>query len=258
MQPAGGKHTTTLVYLHGFTCSGYDYLIEPEYFYKPKAQKKSKKKDEKAKKKKDEDDDEEQVEYEPFPGLKVVLPSAPMRKITAHDGEESKAWHDYLTDFDGDMEDDPSPEDLKEQTERLHKILDREAAIVGAKNVLFGGASQGCGMALHAALTYKGELGAVIGTMGHVLSCSPIEKEWVDKKIPVYNYIGEEDAMMPMDKWVKATWDRLEEAGVEVKTEVTPDVDHGEHEDIWLRAFIKERMTPSSVKSAAKKPAKKK
>jgi predicted esterase len=36
-------------------------------------------------------------------------------------------------------------------------------AEVGGKNVFLGGASQGCGTALHAALTYEGELGGVIG-----------------------------------------------------------------------------------------------
>eukprot|EP00929_Paragymnodinium_shiwhaense_P041569 TRINITY_DN2157_c0_g2_i1.p1 TRINITY_DN2157_c0_g2~~TRINITY_DN2157_c0_g2_i1.p1 ORF type:complete len:818 (+),score=291.57 TRINITY_DN2157_c0_g2_i1:78-2531(+) len=256
MQPTGGKHTLTLVYLHGFTSNGYDYLIEPEYVYRPKSQKKSKKKDEK-KKKKDDDDGEDDIEYEPIPGLKVVFPTAPVRKITAHDGEENTAWHDYITDFDGDMEDELSVEDLEEQTKRLHAILEREAAIVGGKNLLFGGASQGCGMALHAALTYSGELGAVVGTMGHLLTCTPIKDEWLAKKIPVYNYIGDADSTMPWEKWVKATWQRLEDAGAEVKTELTPGKDHGEHEDVWLRAFLKERTSPSSLKSVAKKTAKK-
>ena len=36
---------------------------------------------------------------------------------------------------------------------------------MGGKNVFLGGASQGCGTALHIALTYKGDLGGVIGRL---------------------------------------------------------------------------------------------
>ena len=44
-------------------------------------------------------------------------------------------------------------------------------AEVGGKNVFLGGASQGCGTALHAALTYEGELGGVIGHSADLGSC---------------------------------------------------------------------------------------
>lgn len=257
MQPVGGTHKATLVYLHGFTADGNSYLNEPYHFYRPKSQKKKAAKG--LKKSKDEGDDEDDLEFEPYPGLKIVLPTAPVRKITAHAGDENRAWHDYITDHDGEFEDELSMEDLEEQTRRIHAILDREVALVGARNVFFGGASQGCGMSMHAGLTYPGDLGAMIGTMGHVLTGTPVTPEWVARKVPVYNYIGDADTTMPWEKWVKATWQRLEDAGAEVYTHIEPGVDHAEHEEHWTRAFLKERMTPSSVKrTAAKKPAKKK
>eukprot|EP00931_Biecheleriopsis_adriatica_P055214 TRINITY_DN32586_c0_g1_i1.p1 TRINITY_DN32586_c0_g1~~TRINITY_DN32586_c0_g1_i1.p1 ORF type:complete len:111 (-),score=14.44 TRINITY_DN32586_c0_g1_i1:61-393(-) len=108
-------------------------------------------------------------------------------------------------------------------------------------------------MALHAGLTYPGELGALVGTMGHVLSSSPVTAEWAAKKIPVFAYVGQDDSLMPWEKWVKATYQRLLDAGVEVHTEVTEGVDHAEHEDVWLRSFLTEILRPASVKAAAKK-----
>lgn len=261
MQPTGGTHKATLVYLHGYMCDGCSYLLEPRYFYRPKAQKKKskgKKADKSSKTDRDGEEDDDDIEYEPYPGLKVVLPTAPTRKITCHGGTENTAWHDYITDYNGEMEDQLAMEHVEEQTRRIHAIIDAEVALVGSRNVFVGGASQGCGMALHAALTYPGDLGAIIGTMGHVLSCTEVTTEWIARKIPVYNYIGDSDTIMPWEKWVKATWQRLEDAGAEVHTHLEPGVDHAESEEKWTRAFLKDRMSPATVKSAAKKKAGKK
>lgn len=262
IQPTGA-HKASLVYLHGFMCDGYGYLVEPEDFYRPKAKKKSKdkKKGSSTKKgKSDDQEDEEEQEYEPWPGLKVICPSAPTRSITAHDGEESSAWYDYLTDFDGEAEDDQPGEHLEEQARRIHAILDAEAAKVGARNVFLGGASQGCCMAMHAALTYERELGGVIGTMGHPLTSSPVTPEWLALKVPVYCYIGLADSTMPWDKWVGATWQRLEDAGAQLQVRKDEGIDHGEAEDEWLRHFLFEVLRPATVKTAsasAKKKGKK-
>jgi phospholipase/carboxylesterase len=227
MQATGGSHKYSIVYLHGFTCEGYGYLAEPEYFYRAQ----------------DEDDVQKSTnekELEPFPGLKVILPSAPKRSITAHKGEENYAWYDYLTDHDGKCEDTQPMEEVEEQSRRIHALLDAEAVKVGARNVFLGGASQGCCQALHAGLTYPGELGAIIGCMGHVLSPTPITPEWVARQVPVYCYIGLKDTTMPWHEWVKPTWDRVEDAGGKLTVVFDDEADHGESEDQWLRHFFAE------------------
>ena len=94
---------------------------------------------------------------------------------------------------------------------------------MGGKNVFLGGASQGCGTALHAALSYKGELGGVIGTMGHLLTCTEISPEWIKRKIPIFvsaavgtrlfmtslRYNGLDDSTMKWEEWVKARTERF-------------------------------------------------
>lgn len=239
------NHTRSLVYLHGFTCSGYDYLKEPHYVYRPKPKKK------KAKGKASKDEEEEE-ELEPFPGLKVVFPTAPKRPITCYKGEVLHAWHDYITDHEGDQEDELSMEDLQETTARIHTLLDAEAALVGGKNVFLGGASQGCGTALHAALTYEGELGGVIGTMGHLLSCTPIKENWIAKKIPIFVYNGLEDSTMKWHEWVKATYCRLQDAKADIHIVLDEGVDHGENEDVWMRNFLTQNIKGSAAKSKSK------
>eukprot|EP00928_Gymnodinium_smaydae_P014378 TRINITY_DN15254_c0_g1_i1.p1 TRINITY_DN15254_c0_g1~~TRINITY_DN15254_c0_g1_i1.p1 ORF type:complete len:812 (-),score=189.45 TRINITY_DN15254_c0_g1_i1:248-2683(-) len=254
IQPVGSAHKASLVYLHGFTCEGYSYMAEPEHFYRAKAKKAKKKKGTKG----DDGDEEECQEYEPYQGMKVILPSAPVRNITAYGGDSEHSWHDYLTDNDGEMEDEISEEHVEEATRRIHALLDAEVAKVGARNVFLGGASQGCGVALHAALTYPGDLGAFVGTMGQLLKSSPVTPEWVARKVPVFVYNGLADTTMDWEKWVKDTWSRLEEAGADVRIQLDEGVDHAENEDNWLRHFLAEVLKPSTQKAVAKKKTGKK
>jgi len=256
--PTGAKHTHSFIYLHGYQCDGYSYMCEPEYFYKVK--KKAKKKGSKSKTKGDSMEDDDEEDFEPHPGMKVILPSAPLRKITAARAEEMPSWYDYLTDLDGEGEDDFPKEELEEVTKRIHELLDREVAAVGAKNVFLGGASQGSGVALHCALTYPGGgLGGICCTMGHVLSMTEIKSEWVETKTPVHVYHGLADETMPWEKWVEPTYKRLGEAGVTVKVTLEGNVDHGDgdREMAWTRNFLTEVLRPASVKKveAKKKPA---
>merc|ERR1711963_1294713 len=173
-------------------------MAAPEHFYRVKAKKAKKKKKvegtTKKKAKNEDEDGDEDPQYEPIPGLKVILPSAPMKSISAYGGEDEYSWYDYITDHDGELEDELSNTDLEEQCKRIHALLDAEAARVGARNVFLGGASQGCGVALHAGLTYPGELGGIVGTMGHVLTCTPVTPEFVARKIPVSCYCGLDDS----------------------------------------------------------------
>eukprot|EP00434_Breviolum_minutum_P006679 symbB.v1.2.005897.t1/scaffold329.1/size228424/7 len=160
------NHTRSLIYLHGFTCSGYDYLKEPHY----------------------------EEELEPFPGLKVVFPTAPKRSITCYKGEMLHSWHDYITDHEGDQEDELSMEDLHETTARIHALLDAEAALVTwVVKMYFSAAPHKAGSNFPVA-----NFRWMAGTMGHLLTCTPINAKWVAKKIPIFVYNGLDDSTM---KW---------------------------------------------------------
>ena len=58
-------------------------------------------------------------------------------------------------------------EGLQESCRLLHDLLRQEIAIVGARNVILGGLSQGCAAALVSILLWKSEpLGAIFGFCG--------------------------------------------------------------------------------------------
>merc|ERR1712139_155394 len=112
---------------------------------------------------------------------------------------------------------------------------------------------------MHAGLTYPGELGGLVGTMGHLLTCTPVSPEWLARKVPVYAYNGLADTTMPWEKWVKATWQRLEDAKADMHISTEEGIDHGEGEENWTRNFLTEVLRPASVKtSSAKKKSGKK
>ena len=84
----------------------------------------------------------------------------------------------------------------------MHDILDRELAELSGdtSRLLLGGCSQGCGTALDALLQYRLPLGGFVGTIGHLLSCTPTPSD--KARVPLYFYNGDADETMRWG-WVR-------------------------------------------------------
>lgn len=231
----GTPHVASLIYLHGFTCDGIGYLPCHDYFRKEIILP--------ALGEGDDEDEEPEYLYVPLPGLKVILPSAPVRAVSCYGGQKYRSWYDYRTDFQGEREDELSEETLKEVTWRLHRCLDAEASLLGGpERVMLGGASQGAAVALHAALTYPGHLGGVLATQGHLLECTPVSSEWAARETPVRVFCGLQDSTMPWDSWVSNTYNRMRNTGCNIQCHTEEGVDHGDGdaEGRWVRSFLQE------------------
>jgi len=90
-----------------------------------------------------------------------------------------RAWHDYFTDHGGDEGRPEIEEEIDEahvawSRARIHDAIDAEATLLGGNHarVAVGGASQGCCMALDAALTHPALLGGVFASFGQVYACT--------------------------------------------------------------------------------------
>lgn len=136
-----GKHLTSLIYLHGFGAAGS--LKSAKQFGNPK-------------------------------NLRVILPHAPKRPVTYCDGEIDNAWFDYKVEKFCNNPDEWNLAHLEDQVARILRIIDREVAAVGAKNVFLGGTSQGCLTGLDAYMKCKHELGGFVGTVGALLSTTQV------------------------------------------------------------------------------------
>ena len=113
--------------------------------------------------------------------LKLVYLNAPEREVSCYGAERPRmrAWHDYFTDHGGDEGRPELEEEIDEahvawSRARIHAAIDAEVALLGGDHsrVAVGGASQGCCMALDAALTYPALLGGVFASFGQVYACT--------------------------------------------------------------------------------------
>ncbi len=113
--------------------------------------------------------------------LKLVFLNAPEREVSCYGDERPRlqAWHDYFTDHGGDEGRPELEEEIDEahvawSRARIHAAIDAEVALLGGDHsrVAVGGASQGCCMALDAALTHPAVLGGVFASFGQVYACT--------------------------------------------------------------------------------------
>lgn len=215
----------TLIYLHSFSSKGSEYLNFPHYFTIANA------------------------------AVRVVLPTAPMMEQTCFEdwnvwrGKalgwrriKFTSWFDYLTDKGGLGENHICIASLLEMRERIHALIRHEVQRVGdAKHVIIGGASQGCCVALDAAMTYPEELGGVIGVVGHLLGSTPMDP--AKKKMPLHLFHEASDQEMRW-RWVKDTVQRLVDQGFNVFSKREPDPTGSGHwiqeiEGDWVRGALR-------------------
>jgi len=188
----------TLIYLHSFSNKGCDYVDFPHYFGIGGA------------------------------SLRVVIPSAPLLEQSCFKdwnvwkGDrlgwrriKFSAWWDYVTDKGGAAENELNLDSLLDMRAKLHALIKVEAGRLGGdtRRILLGGASQGCCTALDAALTFPGQLGGVIGCVGHHLSSTPLDSS--KRAMPIHLFHEFTDKEMKW-KWVEGVVQRMLDAGLNV------------------------------------------
>jgi len=122
-----------------------------------------------------------------------------------------------------------------------------------AKRVIVGGASQGCCVALDAALTYPKELGGVIGLVGHVLYHTPLDRGPELSSMPIHLFQEAKDGEMNW-RWVKDIVARVAAAGFNVICKREADPAGSGHwiqeiEGKWICSALREIITASRGKA---------
>lgn len=188
--------------------------------------------------------------------IKVILPTAPLQKQSCfkHWKVRSKrtgkwspvkfnAWFNYLTDWCGRRENDVEFASLQVMRTYIHSLIRQEVRRVGdPRRVILGGASQGCSLALDAAMTYPEELGGVIGLIGHLLSSTPLEP--AKRSMPLHLFHEASDKEMRWE-WVSGSVQRLRAEGFNVvsRREKDPTGDGhwiGTIEGCWIRSALRQ------------------
>lgn len=196
LEPSG-EHRWTLVFLHGFSMLAEDL--------------------------------EEDFRAMQRDHWRICLPQAPELYIPPH-RECKPAWYAYLTDWEGEKEDEVDMVSLRASRARISGLLSDELRRVGRGRVLLGGLSQGGCMALDVA-TRQPHLCGVCTLVSHRMHASrhrPLACPWVA-------LTAEDDDVFP------ARWAERAMAGVSERWRVDDDhyLWHADLDEFWTSCFAR-------------------
>lgn len=168
----------------------------------------------------------------------IILPTAPMQKVTWLDGQTTTAWFDLPY---GRFDDNQDEVGITQANAYIHSLID--GLILGGvnpKKIVIGGFSQGGALALLSALTYPKRLGGAACLSGYLPIADKLsECLQQDKNLPLLLAHGTEDVPIRIDlAEISAKW--LKKQGFDVRFRAYPighTLDEQELFDVvdWLR-----------------------
>lgn len=157
-----------------------------------------------------------QLDLSALGAVRWVFPSAPVRLVTVNGGYPMRAWYDLLgTEVRQRREDEAG---LRASLQQVLALVARERARgVPARRILLAGFSQGCAMALLAALRCQERLAGVAGLSGYLplAELTAAERHGANADLPVFLAHGRLDAVVPLAAGT-ATCELLRQLGHDV------------------------------------------
>jgi phospholipase/carboxylesterase len=128
--------------------------------------------------------------------VRFILPHAPIRPITINNGEEMRAWYDFVphSEYSG-------AEDIATSAESIRTFIEKEIDRgVPAHRILLAGFSQGGVIALHTGLRFEQRLAGILAMSTYLHDISTVEQERTDANlaIPIMMAHGTQDPMIPI------------------------------------------------------------
>lgn len=151
--------------------------------------------------------------------MRVVIPQCKDRYNTFL-GKTISSWFDYYDlRFRKPFEESVCVKDIEESTELLRHIVVREIHKLKGKSekVFLAGFSQGCGLALHLALSFNQSLGGIFALAGYYYPITQIHEN--NKDIPICIVHGTKDKIRPWEE-AEITYKRLltqRQSGIEIE-----------------------------------------
>lgn len=126
--------------------------------------------------------------------VRHVLPSAPVRPLSLHDGYEMRAWYDILPTTDPRQREDEAS--LREARSAVEALIEREMARgIASERIVLMGFSQGCAMALMTGLRCPHRLGGIVALSGYLPLAwtTEAERHPANQHTPIFMAHGDED-----------------------------------------------------------------
>uniref|UniRef100_A0A9J2PAV4 palmitoyl-protein hydrolase n=2 Tax=Ascaris TaxID=6251 RepID=A0A9J2PAV4_ASCLU len=211
--PAKGKHTATIIFLHGLgdTGHGWSSVFADEI---------------------------------PIDHVKSICPTAPIIPVTLNMGMRMPAWFDLY----GLTPDTQEDEDGIEQSAKIiHSMIDEEVRSgTPADRIIIGGFSMGGALALYAGLTYDKPLAGILGLSSFLVQRSKVPgNHTANSNTPILMGHGGADFMVPI-AFGEMTAAFLKKFNPNVLMKTYPSMPHGScpEELADVRAWLLERLPP--------------
>ncbi|KAH6675149.1 Alpha/Beta hydrolase protein [Halenospora varia] len=127
-----------------------------------------------------------------FPSVKWVFPDSALRKSERF-GQEMKQWFDMWSTENPREREDIQKEGMQESVKQISEIVKEEAEVVGAENIILGGISQGCAVAVHVLASLQLKIGGIGSFGGFIGFCS-----WL--ALP-NDFFREAERMCDVEQW---------------------------------------------------------
>jgi phospholipase/carboxylesterase len=129
-------------------------------------------------------------------GIRFIFPHAPVRPVSINNGEEMRAWYDFVPHSEHSGSDD-----IVSSSQQIVEFIEHEIARgIASERILLAGFSQGGVIALATALRYDQRLCGVLALSTYLHDVSAIESECNDANlaIPIMMAHGTMDPMIPI------------------------------------------------------------
>lgn len=184
---APGKHTATVIWMHGLGADGNDFVPVVPMLGLPADH-----------------------------GIKFIFPNAPQRPVTINGGMVMPAWYDILgLDF-GSRQDEEGIRRSQTEIEKL--IAAAKAEGIPADRIVLAGFSQGGVIALQTSLRHEEKLAGALALSTYLALHEKLEDEAnaANQNTPIFMAHGNYDPVIPF-RYAEQSRDRLKQAGYEVE-----------------------------------------
>ncbi|HIG42749.1 MAG: dienelactone hydrolase family protein [bacterium] len=128
--------------------------------------------------------------------IRFILPHAPVRPVSVNNGEEMRAWFDFVPHSET-----AGGDDIAVSTQQIEAFIGQEIERgILSERILLAGFSQGGVVALQTALRYESRLAGVLALSTYLHDFSSTEQERTDANlaIPIMMAHGTRDPMIPI------------------------------------------------------------
>jgi lysophospholipase-2 len=158
------KHTATVIFLHGLGDTGYGWSTILKRIQSPH--------------------------------IKYVCPTANIIPVTLNGGAQMPAWCDLYYTSNNQLAADESG--MEKAQKLVHGMIEKEVSQgIDSRRIILGGFSQGAGLAILSAITYKYELAGILLLSLGLLRYSLPQLDDIILGTPILQCHGDHDNMMP-------------------------------------------------------------